>query len=311
MANRHLTTDTTGDSFSGREIMNIFKNGRSVSILIFTLILGMMFLLASEDNAAAKENLGQNLFVLGNKAYVEGNYHQAIVHYKAALDKAGYTSSLLYNLGNAYYMKNEIGQSILNYERALYLDPGNAQVKANLALARKNSGLGIREQASWISFFKRLTLNEWTWAGVFALCTFSIILLLNGIRPGILRGTAPKMMGCLCFLLIIAAGTGMVLQSGNLNRGVIVSENTRLRVSPFNSAAESGVVKNGKVVQLAKTYEGYIFIHEAKGQSGWVPEKAVKAILPKAGNRQTQTSLTQSTTGKISGSGVEPGMDKT
>lgn len=291
--------------------MNIFKNGRSVSILIFTLILGMMFLLASEDNAAAKENLGQNLFVLGNKAYVEGNYHQAIVHYKAALDKTGYTSSLLYNLGNAYYMKNEIGQSILNYERALYLDPGNAQVKANLALARKNSGLGIREQASWISFFKRLTLNEWTWAGVFALCTFSIMLLLNGIRPGILRGTAPKMMGCLCFLLIIAAGTGMVLQSGNLNRGVIVSENTRLRVSPFNSAAESGVVKNGKVVQLAKTYEGYIFIHEAKGQSGWVPEKAVKAILPKAGNRQTQTSLTQSTTGKISGSGVEPGMDKT
>jgi len=310
MANRHLTTDTTGNSFSGREKMNIFKNGRSVSILIFTLILGMI-VLDSADNAAAKENMGQNLFVLGNKAYVEGNYDQAITHYKAALDKAGYTSSLLYNLGNAYFIKNEIGQSILNYERALYLDPGNAQIKANLALARKKSGLGIREQASWINFFKRLTLNQWTWAGVIALCTFSMMILLNGIRPGILRGTALKMMGCLCFVLIMVAGTGMVLQYGNLNAGVIVGNNTRLRVSPFDSAAESGVVKNGKVVQLAKTYEGYIFIHDAKGQSGWIPEKAVKAILPKAGNRQTQTSLTQSTIGTTNGSLGESGMDKT
>jgi len=290
--------------------MNIFKNGRSVSILIFTLILGMI-VFPSADNATAEENMGQNLFVMGNKAYVEGNYDQAIAHYIAALDKGGYTSSLLYNLGNAYFMKNEIGQSILNYERALYLDPGNAQVKANLALARQKHGLEIHEQASWISFFKCLTLNEWTWAGVFALCTFSIMILLNGIRPRIFRGTAPKMMGCLFFLLIMVAGTGMVLQYGNLNAGVIVGNNARLRVSPFDSAAESGVVKSGKVVQLAKTYEGYIFIHEANGQSGWIPEKAVKAILPKTGNRQTQTSLTRSTIETTNGSLGEPGMDKT
>ena len=291
--------------------MKPFKNGGRVSILIFTMILGMMFLLASADIGAAEEDMGQNLFVLGNKAYAEGIYNQAIAHYKAALDKEGYTSSLLYNLGNAYYMKNEIGRSILNYERALYLDSGNAHIKTNLALARKKSGLGIHAQVSWKDFFKRLTLNEWTWTGVIVLCTFSMMIFFNGIRPGILRGTALKMMGCLCFLLIMVAGTGMVLQYENLNRGVIIGNNAQLRVSPFDSAAESGVVKNGKVVQLAKTYEGYIFIHEANGQSGWIPENAVKAILPKTDNRRTQTSLTQSTIGTISGSGEESSMDKT
>ena len=49
------------------------------------------------------------------------------------------------------------------------------------------------------------------------------------------------------------AGTGMVLQHGNLNHGVITGEDARLRVSPFNSAAASGVVKSGKVVKLADT----------------------------------------------------------
>jgi len=291
--------------------MSILKKSKGSGSLIFSLVLGMMFLLASAGNAATEENMGQDLFALGNKAYVKGNYNQAIVHYKAALDREGYTSSLLYNLGNAYYMKKDIGQSILNYERALYLNPGNVDIKTNLALARKNFGLLTPNQASWKAFFNGLALNGWTWTGVIALCTFSMMILFNGIRPGILRGTALKMMGCLCFLIIILAGTGMVLQYGNLNRGVIIGNNAQLRVSPFDSAAESGVVKNGKVVQLAKTYEGYIFIHEANGQSGWIPENAVKAILPKTGNRRTQTSLTQSTIGTISGSGEESRMDKT
>lgn len=296
--------------------MNILKKSGSVSVLIFSLALGMMSLFMPIQNtkarvpASVEADRAQDLFSLGNDAYAKGQYDQAITHYDAALLE-GYTPSLLYNLGNAYYMKKAIGQSILSYERALYLDPGNVEIKKNLALARKNFGLLTPDQASWKGFFKRLTLNEWTWTGVIVLCTFSMMILLNGIRPGILRGTALKMMACLCFLIIILAGTGMVLQYGNLNRGVIIGNNAQLRVSPFDSAAESGVVKNGKVVQLAKTYEGYIFIHEANGQSGWIPENAVKAILPKTGNRRTQTSLTQSTIGTISGSGEESRMDKT
>ena len=291
--------------------MRLFKKSKSGSILIFTLALGMMALLAPLGNTAAEDNMGRDLFAQGNTAYAKGNYDQAIVHYQAALDREGYTPAILYNLGNAYYMKNEMGQSILYYERALYLDPGNIDIEANLALARKNAGLVMPDQTSWKAFFNGLTLNGWTWTAAIALCAFSLMVFVNGIRPGFLRGGTPKMMLFVCCLLFMAAGTGMILQYPNLNRGVIIAENTRLRVSPFDSAAESGAVKNGKVVQLAKTYEGYILIDGAHGQSGWIPEDAVKAILPEAGNRQTQTSLTHSTIGTISGSNREPAKDKT
>jgi len=311
MPNRHLATKNPGNTFSGREKMRLFKKSKSGSILIFTLALGMMALLVPLENIAAEDNMGQDLFAQGNSAYAKGNYDQAIVHYQAALAREGYTSSLLYNLGNAYYMKNEMGQSILNYERALYLDPGNIDIEANLTLARNNAGLVMPDQTSWKAFFNGLTLNGWTWAGVIALCTFSLMILVNGIRPGILRGPVLKMMACLCFLFLMAAGAGVVVQSESLNHGVITGEKARLRVSPFDSAAVSGVVKSGKVVSLADTYKGYVFIKETNGQSGWIPEDAVSTVLPTDGNRQTQSSLPQSTIGKINRGGEEPGINKT
>ena len=38
--------------------------------------------------------------------------------------------------------------------------------------------------------------------------------------------------------------------------------------------------KTEKVVQLANTYAGYVFVKEANGKSGWIAESEVKAILP-------------------------------
>ena len=279
--------------------------------MIFALALGMMALLAPLEKSMADNNTGRDLFAQGNAAYAKGNYDKAIMHYGAALAREGYTPSLLYNLGNAYYMKNQMGQAILSYERALYLDPGNIDVKTNLALARKKAGLVIPEQASWKAIFNGLTLNGWTWAGVIALCAFSLMILGNGIRPGILRRPALKMMVCFCLLLFVAAGAGVIIQSEDLNTGVITGKNTRFRVSPFDSAAASGVVKSGKVVTLADTYEGYVFVEGAKGQSGWIPEDAVSAVLPTDGNHQMQAYLPKSTVEKNKESGGEPGKNKT
>ena len=293
--------------------MKTFHNRKRCSVLIFSLALGMMALFAQAQNTPAGDetDTGGNLFILGNQAYVKGDYDQAISHYNATMDRDGYAPSLLYNLGNAYYMKKEFGQSILNYERALYLDPGNADIKANLALAGKNAGLIMPSQTYWKVFFNRMTLNGWAWMAFIALCAFSLMHLLHGMRPGILRGTALKMMVSVCLLFFLTAGAGVAVHCQNLDRGVITGENARLRVSPFDSANDSGVIKNGKVVQLANTYAGYVFVKEANGKSGWVAESEVKAILPLNGNHQNRTSLTQSTIRKVHGNGGESEMNKT
>lgn len=279
--------------------MRTLKKNESVSILIFALALCMMVFLMSAQNSLAKDSVGRDFFVLGNEAYINKDYDQAIIHYQAALEREGYSSSLLYNLGNAHYMKKEIGQAILNYERALYLDPGNVDIKENLALARKNFGLVTSDQATWRVFFNRLNLNGWTWIAVIALGTFSLMVLINGVRPGPLKGPTPKLLICLCFMAFMTSGTGIAVQYGNLDRGIITADNAQLRVSPFDSAATSGVVKNGKVVNLADNYKGYVFVKTANGKSGWLPNMAVIKVLPADGNYRTPTYLSPSTTGKI------------
>ena len=42
-------------------------------------------------------------------------------------------------MGNSYYKADDIARAILNYERALLLEPGNADIRANLEIARSKT----------------------------------------------------------------------------------------------------------------------------------------------------------------------------
>lgn len=42
-------------------------------------------------------------------------------------------------MGNSYYKADDIAKAILNYERALLLQPGNADIRANLEIARSKT----------------------------------------------------------------------------------------------------------------------------------------------------------------------------
>ena len=71
----------------------------------------------------------------GDSAYIKEDYAAAIQIYEALL-KSGEASEVYYNLGNSYYKIGEIAKAVLNYERALLLQPGNSDIRANLEVAR-------------------------------------------------------------------------------------------------------------------------------------------------------------------------------
>ncbi|MCD8186320.1 MAG: tetratricopeptide repeat protein [Rikenellaceae bacterium] len=70
-----------------------------------------------------------------NSAYTGGDYPEAILHYDSIRAQGYVSARLYYNLANAYYKDNQIGKAILNYNKALRLDPGNDDIKHNLAIA--------------------------------------------------------------------------------------------------------------------------------------------------------------------------------
>lgn len=71
-----------------------------------------------------------------DKLYDSEKYEEAAEYYESLIANCGVAPELYYNLGNCYYKLADIPHAILNYERALLLDPGDADIRENLAIAR-------------------------------------------------------------------------------------------------------------------------------------------------------------------------------
>ena len=242
------------------------------------LFLTAAFVLAVSSISRAGE--AEDLFSQANRAYVEGDYQTALSCYRKVMEQDGISSSLLYNMANAYYHTKEIGNAVLYYERALYLDPGNADTRANLAMARKDFGLVEKGPGQWEHYFQIFNLNGWTWMASASLLLFSLIFLLRGVSKGAGRNRILKGISAVSLCLFVVSGIGIVSQYEKMDCGIVTAEGASLLVSPFDNAAKSGAIKDGKMVKIAKTYKDYLLVKETTGETGWIAKKAVKTVVP-------------------------------
>jgi tetratricopeptide (TPR) repeat protein len=252
-------------------------NRAKVFNLLRVTVVASLLIFGSVSWAMAGQ--GDDLFARGNQAYSEGKYDEALSFYERVIQDAGYSASLLFNMANAYYRKKDVGQAVLHYERALYLNPGNADIRANLALARKDFGLISDPVPAWQRPFDLLNLNGWALVVSAAFGVFSLMLLLRGIRPTIFRGASFRAVTVFSLLFLLTGGVGMTLQYRNLGRGVVTQDHAQLLVSPFDSAASAASIENGKIVRMARTYRDYVLVKGENGQSGWIKKDAVQPVI--------------------------------
>lgn len=74
-----------------------------------------------------------------DKAYQENKYAEAIKMYENILATQGESAVVYYNLGNSYFKEKNMAKAVLNYERALLLNPGDADIRFNLDMARSKT----------------------------------------------------------------------------------------------------------------------------------------------------------------------------
>ncbi|MCD6486205.1 MAG: tetratricopeptide repeat protein [Syntrophobacterales bacterium] len=256
-----------------------FKKLQNKKIMLLIAAVTMLTLLISALSLNARAGEHEDLFALGNQAYAAGKFNEAISHYKEIMKTGGVSASLLYNMANAYYHKKDAGQAILNYKRALSLDPGNADIQANLRMAQKDFGLIPEPVPVWQKFFNIMNMNRWTWIISAAFALFSISFLLRGIIPVWIPPTPFRAIVSTFLILFVISTAAVTLQYKKLDLGVVTHADTRLHVSPFDAASSPTGIKNGTVVKITKTYGDYVFIEEPEGKSGWVQRKAVEPIV--------------------------------
>ncbi len=81
--------------------------------------------------------------------------------FEALLERGYRNASLEYNLGNVYLRLGRLGLAILHYRRALRWSPRDADVRANLELARKQVNPQIEPSGRRALIERLLVLREW------------------------------------------------------------------------------------------------------------------------------------------------------
>jgi len=242
----------------------------------FHQIVLLLCILLFQGSAAHGNTAIDVLFQQGNEAYSSGDYQTAISNYEQIIEDAGYSPAVLFNLANSYAQSGTIGRAILAYERALRLSPSDPDISGNLELVKKEQGLFPKEPSGPELFFSFLTLKQWT-----SLILVSLGLLalfqLTALKYQFSKQTTISTVS-IALLTLCLAIAGSAFGYRYFNPSVVISENVRLLVSPFESATSIGAIQEGRLVYPEKTHRDFVFIVDETNRKGWVPSTSVEAV---------------------------------
>ncbi len=226
----------------------------------------------------------QDLFKHGNEAYSRGDFSTAAEFYHLLNLTSGYSAGALSNLGNSYAQSGQTGRAILNYERALRLDPSDSNIQGNLELIRKESGLFPKEYSWSERFFQLLDLNQWTMSALSVLALLSIFQLLSlkfHFSTLLRRLTATS-----CLFLLIVSVTAAFYRHQQWHPSVVTGSNSRLLISPFDAAASTSSIQQGRLVYPEKTHGKFSYVTDETGRRGWIDSVAIEAVIKNNNNEQ-------------------------
>lgn len=241
------------------------------------------FLLAT---LLAAEAPGTQLFADANAAYLVGDLPRAIASYEALVAQGVVSPSLETNLGAAYLRQGKRGQAALHFERALFLDPGDDDARADLLEVRRGNVdklEGESDDASGETLARVLAPLPGGTAAALLLsfwCAAWTLLALRLLRPEVpWLSTAA---GIAFALALLAAGTTWGAATGRrmaLQRAVVVAQAAPAREGPAEKSISHFEVHEGTTVRVEDQEGNYRRVKLANGLTGWIPASAVELVV--------------------------------
>lgn len=223
----------------------------------------------------------------GDSAYMRNDYASAIQIYENLLRK-GEAAEVYYNLGNSYYKTDDIAKAILNYERALLLQPGNADIRANLEIARSKTVdkvIPVPEIffVSWTkSLINCLSVDAWAKLGI----AFFILLLVSFslffFSKQIMAKKAGFIAGIVFLVLMILSNVFASQQKNGLvnrNEAIVLAPSVTVRSTPSETGTGLFILHEGRKVEIKdNSMREWKEIRLEDGKVGWVPASTIEGI---------------------------------
>lgn len=216
-------------------------------------------------------------FDAANQLYDQGKFAEARAAYQKLANAGEVSANLFYNLGNANQRLGNLGEALLDYERALALDSGHAEARANLKLLRGQTG-AVPWPGSWID---RLFPWRWIDAHVVAGCIagWAAVFLLFAIFTTQAREKSGLWFGAVVALSIAgysAAAVWHIEQDRML--AVVTAKAAEVHLAPAESAAPATVLPAGSEVRVLSERGDWIYCALPTQGRGWIQGKALGLV---------------------------------
>ena len=235
--------------------------------------------------APARAELETDAFTRGNAHYDSLRYDSAIAAYESAMREGAESSALYYNVGNAYFEKRDLGRAILYYLRAQRIDPGDPDIRDNLAFARRFVKLQMTGvELNPVTDALRAVTTPWSltaWAWLASAC----LLALGGVivwrillrRGGFLIHT---LFGVTSALAVVAVTlvTFKYRVEFAAPRAVVVLDDIPVRARPAESAAVEFRAAAGLEVEILEESAGFALALFENKRRGWTPADAIERL---------------------------------
>ena len=223
----------------------------------------------------------------GDSAYMKNDYASAIQIYEALLNR-GEAADIYYNLGNSYYKAGDIAKAILNYERALLLQPGNGDIRANLEIARSKTVDKVEPVpeiffVSWTkSLINSMSVDSWAVCGVVCFILLIVSLYLFIFSKQIVLKKAGFISGIVFLAVTILANVFANQQKDELtnrNSAIVINPSVTVRSTPSESGPSLFILHEGHKVGVKDgSMKDWKEIRLEDGKVGWVPASAIEII---------------------------------
>ena len=227
------------------------------------------------------------LFADANAAYLSGDLPRAIAAYEALVSEGVASSELETNLGAAWLRQGKRGLAALHLERALFLDPGDDDARADLAEVRRGNVdrlEGESEEGGTETLSRVLSPLPGGVAAALLLIAWTLGWVLLGAR---MFRPAQRSLGLAAFaclgVAVLAAAITFASAVGHdlaLKRGVVTAASVPAREGPNDKSISHFEVHEGTTVRVEDEEGGFRRVKLANGLTGWIPDNAVELVVP-------------------------------
>lgn len=223
----------------------------------------------------------------GDSAYIRNDFASAIQIYESLLRK-GEAADVYYNLGNSYYKVNEIAKAILNYERALLLQPGNGDIRANLEIARSKTVDKVETvpEVFFVTWTKALinsmSVDAWAVCGVVSFLLLIVSLYFFIFSKQVVLKKVGFITGIVFLIVVVMTNVFAFKQKKELlNRdsAIIMNPSVTVRSTPSENGTSLFILHEGHKVDIKdSSMKDWKEIRLEDGKVGWVPASSIEII---------------------------------